>query len=117
MSALVSEVRNQAGELIGYAARCPACSADPDAGSAHVFHSKMATGTPGWAFNGNMERPTFSPSMLARWTNGLTGREVVCHSFLRDGKWEYLSDCTHAMAGQTVDVPAPWCDDKEEGCR
>jgi hypothetical protein len=28
----------------------------------------------------------------------------VCHSFVTDGKIQYLSDCTHAMAGQTVDL-------------
>ena len=109
MSARVSEVVNQAGELIGYAAKCPACAAMPHGGSIHIFSLKMATGTPGWAFNGNMERPTFSPSMLARSRDG-EGNDHVCHSFLRDGRWEYLSDCGHAMAGQTVDVPT-WDDD------
>lgn len=31
-----------------------------------------------------------------------------CHSFLRDGRWEFLSDSAHHLAGQTVDmVPGP----------
>ena len=33
------------------------------------------------------------------------GGATVCHSFVRDGRIEYLSDCTHALAGQTVDLP------------
>lgn len=28
----------------------------------------------------------------------------VCHSFVRNGKIEYLNDCTHELAGQTVEL-------------
>jgi len=31
--------------------------------------------------------------------------EYRCHSFVRDGRIEFLSDCTHALKGQTVDLP------------
>lgn len=30
----------------------------------------------------------------------------VCHYFLRNGQIQYLGDCTHAMRGQTVPLPA-----------
>lgn len=30
----------------------------------------------------------------------------VCHSFVTDGCIQYLGDCTHRLAGQTVDLPA-----------
>lgn len=31
-----------------------------------------------------------------------------CHSFLRAGRWQFLGDSAHALAGQTVDmVPLP----------
>ena len=31
-----------------------------------------------------------------------------CHSYLRNGKWEFLENCAHDMAGQVVDmVPYP----------
>lgn len=30
---------------------------------------------------------------------------VVCHSFVTAGRIEFLPDCTHALAGQTVDLP------------
>lgn len=29
----------------------------------------------------------------------------VCHSFIKDGKIQFLGDCTHALANQTVDLP------------
>jgi hypothetical protein len=31
--------------------------------------------------------------------------DLVCHSFVTDGKIQFLSDCTHALAGQTVALP------------
>lgn len=35
-------------------------------------------------------------------------RNLVCHSFLRNGHWEFLADSTHHLAGQTVPmVPIP----------
>jgi hypothetical protein len=29
----------------------------------------------------------------------------VCHSFVTDGRIQFLNDCTHPLAGQTVDIP------------
>lgn len=55
-----------------------------------------------WGWNGDSECPTFTPSILSK-ADG-----VVCHSFLTDGVWNFLSDCTHASAGQrlpAVDLP------------
>ena len=38
-------------------------------------------------------------------------RNIRCHSFVRSGRIEFLSDSTHALAGQTVDLP----DDMPDG--
>lgn len=57
----------------------------------------------GWEYNGDVEKPTLSPSVLVRWTN--EDKQQVCHSFVRDGKIQFLSDCTHNLAGKTIDVP------------
>lgn len=71
----------------------------------------------GWAFNGNIERPTFSPSILVtggaqRDNAGEIKRDASgnvlqlhCHSFLEDGRLRFLSDCHHELAGQTVALP------------
>lgn len=56
-----------------------------------------------WSYDGNAESPTISPSILARWHEG--GAERRCHSFVRAGRIEFLGDCTHALAGQAVDLP------------
>jgi len=29
----------------------------------------------------------------------------VCHSYVTDGRIQFLADCTHALAGLTVDLP------------
>jgi hypothetical protein len=61
-----------------------------------------------WTFNHDLEKPTFSPSILVRWTKTKMSAEpvdMVCHSFVREGRIQFLSDCTHALAGQTVDLP------------
>jgi hypothetical protein len=115
-----------------------------------------------WEWDGDLERPTFSPSLLCyssvhlcegehepvvcedpncesrthtlgaivdgvllwKFPGGFPeGAEQVrahqaphtrepafgpCHSFLRAGRWEFLSDSAHHLAGQTVDmVPLP----------
>jgi hypothetical protein len=60
-----------------------------------------------WGWNGDLERPTFTPSLLTRMT--IAGVENVCHSFVTDGVWNFLGDCTHDKAGQfvpMVDLPA-----------
>jgi len=81
---------------------------------------------PRWGFNGDYDRPTFSPSVLVRtghYCSGRDGKECwctyeerfgepapfkcsVCHSFVRDGQIEFLSDCTHALAGKIVVLEA-----------
>lgn len=55
-----------------------------------------------WTFNGDYNRPTFRPSMLLN--ANAPGRQRS-HFFVTDGRIEYLSDCDHAMAGQTVEIP------------
>lgn len=62
-----------------------------------------------WAFNGSLESPTLSPSLLVT-TPGVDDGEwkieaTRCHSFVTDGRIQFLSDCTHELAGQTIDLP------------
>lgn len=98
---------------------CPGCK------SSHT----IAVGQGGWGWNGDADRPTFTPSVL------VTGRDfspkgradyeawyaagcpksdaplafesvaTSCHSFVTDGRIQFFSDCTHGLAGQTVDLP------------
>jgi hypothetical protein len=47
----------------------------------------------------------FKPSYLSRAPWGEKQEQRVCHSFVTDGRIQFLSDCTHELAGQTVDLP------------
>jgi hypothetical protein len=84
------KVTNQAGDDLGYMIYCPACE------SPHHFDKR-------WTFNGNLEAPTFTPSMLVNGNPKFHNPTVPrCHSFVTNGQIKYLADCTHGMAGQTV---------------
>ncbi|MEO6304605.1 MAG: DUF6527 family protein [Bacteroidia bacterium] len=73
---------------------CPGCKTH------HCFTTKHLTFNP-WFFNGDLENPTFTPSMLV---NG-DYPESRCHSFVTNGKIQFLSDCFHELKNQTVDLP------------
>ena len=71
----------------------------------------------GWTWDGNTDAPTISPSIVVHShgrldDNGNYAETPTCHSFVHAGHWQYLSDCTHPLAGQTVPmVPLPdWLD-------
>ena len=87
------------GAVAKLAALCPAC------GFEHSFnvdldgHGKHSG--PVWTFNVNYESPTFSPSMGAN-LRGYEKHHPVCHSFLRNGVWQFLNDSTHELAGQNI---------------
>lgn len=87
-----------AGELYGYRFHCPGCGYE---------HLIPTTGPKGWGFNNSIEAPTFTPSILVHEVKREDGTTYAprCHSFVTDGKIGYLEDSTHALAGQTVDLP------------
>ena len=88
--------------------RCPGCD------DTHGIQFGTGPG-PRWGFNGDHERPTFTPSVLVRWNepSDVEGefddvskdRQMVCHSFVTDGQIQFLGDCTHKLVGQTVPLP------------
>jgi hypothetical protein len=99
----------------GYAFWCAGC------GETHGVRVGVAD-RPCWTFDGNVDRPTFSPSILVTglqsindergdWTGeyrrGPDGKplKLTCHSFVTAGRMQFLADCTHALAGQTIDLP------------
>lgn len=106
MSALGTKMRTIADGQIGF--WCPACD------EAHVVNS-------GWTWNGNVEQPSFKPSIKVTGTERLTPEQhaaimrgepfkpipTCCHSFVTDGLIKFEGDCTHVLVGQTVPIP-PW---------
>ena len=106
----ISPYRNDAGDVVGYIFDCPGCK------SWHLVHTAERNSLGAvWGFNGDMERPTFTPSLNQRVgpfpqgakRNGQdwSGKIDVCHLFVRDGMCQFLDDCTHESAGQTLPLP------------
>lgn len=75
---------------------CPACK------SWHPIRIKSPDPSkrPIWEWNGDIEKPTFSPSLLVYPHTG----QPRCHCFVREGRIEFCSDCDHELAGQTVEM-------------
>jgi hypothetical protein len=103
-------LRTMGEGLLGF--WCPGCS------EMHMVNTEVSDRprTPAWEFDGNYDAPTFSPSINVTGVRKLTAGEYqrvlageavvpvprVCHSFVRAGRIQFLDDCTHALAGQTV---------------
>ena len=106
ISAKLRSVAVDRDETEALAFWCPGCD------HAHVV---AITGSKAWGYNGNAEKPTFTPSILIRveWSkqpldpgdDPKDWLDEVCHSFVTDGMIQFLGDCTHALAGQTVELP------------
>lgn len=109
-------IRAEDGELMFW---CPGCGCCHGVWTAEFPHP---ISTAKWQFDGDFVRPTISPSILVRRQRDLTDDEVsrimggekldipttVCHSYVRDGKIQFLADCTHSLAGKTVPLePMP----------
>lgn len=87
---------------------CPGCKST---------HS-LPYGNGRWTFNGSLDKPTIIPSILAKGTVTITDeqhaiimaggkvepRVLICHSFVTDGKIQFLDDCTHSLKGTTVEL-------------
>lgn len=89
------------GTPYGVTFECPGCG---------TTHTVPTHGPNAWIFNGDMERPTLTPSILvhphgALDEQGQRYETPRCHSFVTDGRIQFLADSTHALAGQTVELP------------
>jgi hypothetical protein len=80
---------------------CPGCEQP---------HAVSVKGAYAWGYNGNAELPTFTPSVGVNLDQGNPGAGR-CHSFVTDGRIQFLGDSDHSLAGQTVDLldwPEHW---------
>ena len=61
----------------------------------------------GWGWNGSLDSPTLTPSILvyAHESSPPFKPQPRCHTFITDGMINFLADCTHTLAGQTIPVP------------
>jgi hypothetical protein len=90
----MSKVISYKSDAKRFSIYCPACEMP------HGIQEGM------WTFNHDFEKPTFSPSLLVT----APPSPLRCHSFVRDGKIQFLGVCNHDLKGQTVELPeVPEC--------
>lgn len=95
MGAVGSKLRNTKDGFL----QCPACE---------EVHKFVTDGSRGWSFDGNVDAPTFSPSMKVSWGKYVDLKHDeggICHYFLTAGVINYCGDSTHEMAGKSVPLP------------
>lgn len=83
----------------GFAFYCSGCG--------YFHHVQVEKGSnnpdgPIWTWNGDMDKPTFSPSLGVN-----MGTDKQCHLLVRDGKISYLNDSHHELKGQLVEMENP----------
>lgn len=94
MARLSAKLRS-VGEVGGIGYWCQGCD------GCHVIMTGEGPG-PRWGWDGNVDAPTFTPSV--RVTGGGSDKSC-CHTFVNAGMVQFLSDCTHKFAGQTLPLP------------
>ncbi len=83
-----------------YYFQCPGCDCD------HGIWTSNRNGIGAvWSFNGDIEKPTVMPSIKVTYPTQEPHPNNICHSFIKDGKIQYLGDCTHKLANQTIELP------------
>jgi hypothetical protein len=84
------------GDIIKHMFICQAC------GNCHFFIEPL------WGWNQDREKPTVTGSILIHahpGTPGVFKDTPRCHSLIKDGQIQYLSDCSHDMANKTIEIP------------
>lgn len=96
--------RLDSGRLIFW---CQACQ---------THHYIQVEGAPKWDWNGDMVKPTVSPSIRVRGVVPLSDAEISlvmvgvsvetkefqCHLWVKDGVIQYCNDCIHPLSGQNI---------------
>jgi len=126
MGAKLNRIDNAPGLFVF---RCPGCDDNHQVVVDAAYYKNG--GGPVWGWNGSVEKPTFTPSLLVKSGHfvdtPIAGSGVQkscwctwnaahpddpapfkcnqCHSFIREGMIEFLGDCSHALAGKTVELP------------
>jgi len=96
---------------------CPGCD---------DMHVIPVNASGAWDFDGNVDSPTVSPSILVQPIRTLINVELqepartneahicttpLCHSFVKAGHIQFLADCTHHLLEQTIPmgpIPEGW---------
>lgn len=98
----------------GYIHWCPGCDAPH-----HIWTDQRNGRGAIWGFDGNVDKPSFTPSVRISGTQRLTDddharlmrgekvepRPYCCHYFITEGEIHFCGDCTHSLAGKNLPLP------------
>ena len=84
------------GAIVGYVFHCPGCE------HGHIYY---VTGPVAWSFNGDVDNPTFEPSLLNTCEPHPDPKKRRCHLYVRNGRIEFCADCAHDWAGKSYEMP------------
>lgn len=105
MKAMIRHVTTSDEEYDALMFCCPGCASTREGYAG--LHMLPISGDPAkrpvWGFDGNLEAPTLTPSILTH--HSWAGVETTCHSFLNAGVFQFLGDCTHELRDQLVPMP------------
>jgi hypothetical protein len=76
---------------------CPGCKCG---------HAVPVDGSRGWQWNGSVDKPTITPSILVN-VGGGNPTTPICHLHVTNGQLVFLNDCTHSFAGKIIDMEEP----------
>jgi hypothetical protein len=100
MKGIIEHHSNELTVCDSFLFNCPGCKVP------HSINFNVKKGSVlNWEFNRDVDNPSISPSILVCWQMIAPKKDRVCHSYVKEGKIQFLSDCTHSLAGQTVELP------------
>lgn len=90
---VIYPIVNTSGKFVFY---CPGCN------NTHTININPANAWPCHTLTGSLEKPTVRASVYCR--GNKKNNTPNCHSFITKGKISFLYDCTHDLAGKTVEL-------------
>jgi hypothetical protein len=104
----MSKAKEISGDPGTYQIFCPGCK------TTHEINTqrKNLSGAQ-WSLSGDLNSPSFSPSINIRSGNYVAGYEQevfedhssICHFFITNGMIQYCGDSTHEFSGKTITLP------------
>jgi hypothetical protein len=91
---VILPILSSPGKYVFY---CPGCEDN------HTIDTNPSKFKSTHTLTGTLANPTIRASVLETGDANIAGYR--CHSFVTNGKIKFLNDCTHHLAGKTVDMP------------
>lgn len=79
---------------------CPGCVEMFGGTGLHMLPVNTNVVKTAWTWNGNLVCPTLTPSILTE-----KDTPNICHCFLTEGVFNFLSDSKHSLAGKKIPLP------------